>query len=114
MYYIPLSVAGNCYNYTARGRKGRRGGLGWQMFFAAIGPIIMTVLQYGKFYITGTLILDPLTGISGIWLFPIIVILPIAAWISNLIYRRTKNPYIGGIIMALIACIMTVTNTLTG
>ena len=114
MYYIPLSVAGNCYNYTARGRKGRRGGLGWQMFFAALGPIIMTVLQYGKFYITGTLILDPLTGISGIWLFPIIVILPIAAWISNLIYRRTKNPYIGGIIMALIACIMTVTNTLTG
>ena len=114
MYYIPLSVAGNCSNYTARGRKGRRGGLGWQMFFAALGPIIMTVLQYGKFYITGTLILDPLTGISGIWLFPIIVILPIAAWISHLIYRRTKNPYIGGIIMALLACIMTVTNTLTG
>lgn len=114
MYYIPLSVAGNCYNYTARGRRGRRGGLGWQMLFAALGPIIMTVLQYSKFYITGTLILDPLTGISGIWLFPIIVILPIAAWISNLIYRRTKNPYIGGIIMALIACIMTVTNTLTG
>ncbi len=114
MYYIPLSVAGNCYNYTARGKNGRRGGLGWQMFFAALGPIIMTVLQYGKFYITGKLILDPLTGISGIWLFPIIVILPVAAMISRLIYRRTKNPYIGGIIMALLACIMTVTNTLTG
>ena len=28
--------------------------------------------------------------------------------------RETKNPYIGGIIMALIACILTVTNTLTG
>ena len=114
MYYIPVSVAGNCYNYTARGRKGKRGGLGWQMFFAALGPVIMTVLQYGKFYITGKLILDPLTGISGIWLFPIIVILPVAALISRVIYRRTKNPYIGGIIMALLACIMTVTNTLTG
>ena len=114
VYYIPLSVSGNCYNYTARGRKGRRGGLGWQMFFAALGPVIMTVLQYGKFFTTGTLILDPITGISGIWLFPIIVILPVAALISHLIYRRTKNPYIGGIIMALIACIMTVTNTLTG
>ena len=114
VYYIPLSVSGNCYNYTARGRKGRRGGLGWQMFFAALGPVIMTVLQYGKFFTTGTLILDPITGISGIWLFPIIVILPVAALISHLIYRRTKNPYIGGIIMALLACIMTVTNTLTG
>ena len=114
MYYIPMSVAGNCYNYTARGRNGKKGGLGWQMFFAALGPAIMIVAQYTKFYITGTLVLDPITGIIGIWLFPIVVILPVAALISHLIYRRTKNPYIGGIIMALIACIMTVTNTLTG
>ena len=114
MYYIPVSVAGNCYNYTVRGKKGNRGGLGWQMFFAALGPAIMIVVQYVKFYITGTQVLDPITGIMGIWLFPIVIILPLAALISHLIYRRTKNPYIGGIIMALIACIMTVTNTLTG
>ena len=114
MYYIPVSVAGNCYNYTVRGKKGNRGGLGWQMFFAALGPAIMIIGQYTKFYITGTLVLDPITGIIGIWLFPIVIILPLAALISHLIYRRTKNPYIGGIIMALLACIMTVTNTLTG
>ena len=114
MYYIPVSVAGNCYDYTARGIKGKRGGLGWQMFFAALGPAIMIVVQYAKFYITGTLVLDPITGIMGIWLFPIVIILPLAVLISRLIYRRTNNPYIGGIIMALLACIMTVTNTLTG
>jgi hypothetical protein len=59
-------------------------------------------------------VLDPITGIMGIWLFPIALILPLASLISNLIYRKTKNPYIGGIIMGIIACILTVTNTLTG
>ena len=114
MYYIPLSVSTNCYGYTKRGRKGKRTGLGWSMFFAALGPAIMIIAQYTKFFITGTLILDAITGIIGIWLFPIVIMLPLAAYISHKIYVKTKNPYIGGIIMALIACILTVTNTLTG
>ena len=114
MYYIPLSVSTNCYGYTKRGRKGKRGGIGWAMFFAFLGPEIMVIAQYAKFFKTGTMFLDPLTGIMGIWLFPILVILPLAAYLSHLIYKKTKNPYIGGIIMALIACILTVTNTLTG
>jgi hypothetical protein len=50
----------------------------------------------------------------GIWLFPIVLILPLSSLICHLIYRKTKNPYIGGIIMGIIACILTVTNTLTG
>ena len=74
----------------------------------------MIALQYTKFYITGKMFLDPITGIMGIWLFPIAIILPLSVFISHMIYRKTKNPYIGGIIMAIIACILTVTNTLTG
>jgi len=34
--------------------------------------------------------------------------------ISRVIYRATKNPYIGGIIMGTVACILQVTNTLVG
>ena len=60
------------------------------------------------------MVLDPITGIMGIWLFPIVLILPLNILICNTIYRKTRNPYIGGIIMGLIACILTVTNTLTG
>jgi hypothetical protein len=111
MYYIPMSVATNCYNYT---EGGKRNGLGWSMFFVFLGPEIMVVAQYVKFFITGKMFLDPITGIMGIWLFPIVLILPLSAYISHLIYKKTKNPYIGGIIMAIIACILTVTNTLTG
>ena len=47
------------------------------------------------------------------YLLPGKFILPLAAFICSKIYRKTKNPYIGGIIMALVACIVSVTNTLT-
>ena len=112
-YYIATSVANNCYNFTKMGKK-HYSSLAWQMFFSFIGPMAMIALQYTKFYITGKMFLDPITGIMGIWLFPIAIILPLSVFISHMIYRKTKNPYIGGIIMAIIACILTVTNTLTG
>ena len=84
------------------------------MFFVFLGPQIMIMVQYIKFFISGKMVLDPITGIMGIWLFPIVLILPLSVLISHVIYRKTKNPYIGGIIMGIIACILTVTNTLTG
>ena len=113
VYYIATSVAGNCYNYTQMGEKSWTSVV-WQMFFVFIGPQFMIMAQYLKFFITGKMFLDPITGIMGIWLFPIVLILPLSALISHVIYRKTKNPYIGGIIMAIVACILTVTNTLTG
>lgn len=112
-YYIATSVANNCYNYVKMGKK-TWSSVAWQMFFAFIGPMFMIAVQYITFFISGKMILDPLTGIMGIWLFPIVIILPLAVLISHLLYRKTKNPYIGGIIMGIIACILTVTNTLTG
>ena len=113
VYYIATSVAANCYNYTKMGKK-TYASVAWQMFFVFIGPEVMIVLQYLKFFITGKMFLDPITGIMGIWLFPIVLILPLSVLVSHIIYKKTKNPYIGGIIMAIVACILTVTNTLTG
>ena len=112
VYYIIMSVSGNCYNYV-EGKK-PCSSVAWQMFFVALGPVFMIAAQYIKFFITGKMFLDPITGIMGIWLFPIALILPLSAWICHKIYRKTNNPYIGGIIMGIIACILTVTNTLTG
>jgi len=113
VYYVATSVSANCYNYVEMG-KHRWSSVAWQMFFVFLGPQIMIMGQYGKFFLTGKMVLDPITGIMGIWLFPIVLILPLSVLICNTIYRKTKNPYIGGIIMGLIACILTVTNTLTG
>ncbi len=112
VYYIILSVTGNSYGYT-EGKKSWSS-VAWQMFFVFLGPQIMIMVQYIKFFVTGKMFLDPITGIMGIWLFPIVLILPLSAWICHQIYKKTSNPYIGGIITGLIACILTVTNTLTG
>ena len=113
VYYVATSVSANCYNYVKMG-KGTGRSVAWQMFFVFLGPQIMIMGQYIKFFTTGKMVLDPITGIMGIWLFPIVLILPLHVLISNTIYRKTKNPYIGGLIMGIIACILTVTNTLTG
>ena len=109
VYYIAMSVSGNCYGYT----EGKLG-IAKQMFFVALGPVVMIAAQYVKFFVTGKMFLDPITGIMGIWLFPIAIILPLSSYICHKIYRKTNNPYIGGILMGIIACILTVTNTLTG
>ncbi len=109
VYYIAMSVSGNCYGYT----EGKPG-IAKQMFFVVLGPVFMIAAQYIKFFVTGKMFLDPITGIMGIWLFPIAVILPLSSYICHKIYKKTNNPYIGGIIMGIIACILTVTNTLTG
>ncbi len=113
VYYVVTSVSANCYHYTRMGKSSWTGIL-WQMFFVFLGPQIMIMGQYIKFFTTGKMVLDPITGIMGIWLFPIVLILPLSVLISHVIYRKTRNPYIGGIITGIIACILTVTNTLTG
>ena len=113
LYYIPLSVSTNCYNYVDMGGNKFKS-VALTMFWVALAPAIMIVAQYTVFFTTGFMITEMITGIAVIWLFPIIVILPLAAYICHKIYLKTRNPYIGGIIMGLIACILTVTNTLTG
>ena len=112
VYYIAMSVSGNCYSYTEG--KHSWASCARQMFFVFLGPQIMIMVQYTKFFLSGKMVLDPITGIMGIWLFPIVLILPLSAFICHKIYKKTNNPYIGGIIMGIFACILTVTNTLTG
>ena len=112
LYYIPLSVSTNCYNFVDMGSNKFKS-VALTMFWVALAPAIMIVAQYAVFFTTGFMITEMITGIAVIWLFPIIVILPLSAYICHKIYLKTRNPYIGGIIMGLIACILTVTNTLT-
>ena len=115
VYYIALSIATNGFNFVKIGKNGWGSTL-IQMFFVFIGPEIFIAAQYITFFKTGYMLceLTPIGGsITGIWMYPIVFILPLATFICSKIYRKTKNPYIGGIVMAIIACTMSVTNTLT-
>lgn len=117
VYYIMLSVSANSFNQVQLGKsKSNWLNLLVQCLAVAIGPILMVVIQYSYFHATGYLLTEAYNfggPIIGIWLFPIIVYLPLAVVVSRAIYKRTNNPYLGGIIMGLLVTIASCTNTLT-
>lgn len=116
VYYICNSISINCYNYFEMGKKP------WvntavMAFFNALAPVVMVLVMYICFFVTGYLPNEFVSwfggSIIGIWLYPVIVILPVAAVVSRILYKRTRNPYLAGIIMALLVTTMSCTNTLT-
>jgi dienelactone hydrolase len=115
-YYVANSVSVNAYNFNDLGKKE------WVntavlAIANGLGPFILVVIQYITFRIRGEMFFarpaSPMGPIGGIWLFPIIVFLPLAAIISRKIYRVTNNPYLGGIINGVMVVIISCTNTLT-
>ncbi|MCA1011501.1 alpha/beta hydrolase family protein [Halobacillus halophilus] len=112
LFYVANSIAVNSFNYVVNGKRE------WintalMALFNGIGPLVIVVIQYVHFFIEGDVYFTNLSSIIGIWLFPIIIIIPLAAIITRKIYRVTRNPYLGGIIYAIIVTVMLVTNTLT-
>lgn len=115
IYYIINSVANNCFNYVKLG-KHEWVNTAVVAIFNALSPAILIIWIYATFFVTGFHPMET-TGIGGsiigIWLFPIVVILPVYAVVSRVLYKATKNPYLAGIAMAIIVTIMSCTNTLT-
>lgn len=116
LYYIPNSICINSYNYFEMGKRP------WintcvNVIFNILPSVVMVAIMYGCFFISGYLPNEffPFFGgsIIGIWLYPVIIVLAVAAVASRKLYRATKNPYLAGIIMAVLVAIMSCTNTLT-
>jgi dienelactone hydrolase len=112
-FYVFNSVAINSFNrFTIKGRE-------WLntlilAFVNALPAIILVAIQYITFGITGELAwFDGESRIAGIWLQFVIPFLFVAVIITRKIYRSTNNPYIGGVIMASIATIGSVSTTIT-
>ncbi len=112
-FYVFNSVAMNSFNrFAVNGRE-------WlnTLILAtvnALPAIILVAIQYITFGVTGELAWhDGESRIAGIWLQFVIPFLFVAVIISRKIYRSTNNPYIGGVIMAAIATISSVSTTIT-
>ena len=114
VYYVAMSVSVNCFNYVQAKKP-------WintltQCVSVVLGPILLVILQYSYFKITGYMFTEDYHicgSIVGIWLLPVLVYLPLGAYISRVIYKKTNNPYIGGVIMALLITIINCTTPLT-
>jgi len=110
VYYVANSVAVNCFNYNTIGKKWLNIAI---LALAAVMPaIILLLLQYVP-YFSGSDLMWPENNMYGVWLFPMLVILPGAAIVSRILYKHTKNPYIGGIICGVIVAVTSCANTLT-
>ena len=84
--------------------------------FNALSPLILIIWIYATFFATGYHPMETYGiggSIIGIWLFPVVVILPVFAVVSRSLYKATKNPYLPGIIMAILVTVMSCSNTLT-
>lgn len=115
-YYVAASVANNCFNFNTIGGK-----LNWLIcaVFAAAPALILPWIQYGTYYSTKQMMWFQATMADAnypmfvLWLFPIVIILMGTTYMSRVIYKKTQNPYIAGIIHALIVGLITITNTCT-
>jgi hypothetical protein len=112
VFYVINSISINCFNYNDVGGK-------WNVvilaIFNALGAIFIVASQYIYFYSTGYQLYGLTEGqrIAPIWLFPAIFVLMGAVFTSRIIYKKTKNPYLAGLINAMFVVIMCVTNTFT-
>lgn len=111
IFYVTSSVAVNCFNYNTVGGKE------WvnTVIVAAstlISVIIPVVLQYTYFKAHGfpRWTADQ-THLMIVWLYPLYGMLPASAVIARKVFKATKNPYLPGIINAIIIALMSCANT---
>lgn len=116
-YYVMLSVSTNCFNFVEFGKEKKKGftSVVVAAISVAAAPAIMIAVQYIPLFITGYTFTEKATfggSLIGLWLFPVVVILPFAVVVSRKVYKETKNPYIAGILMGVFVTVMTATNQL--
>ena len=72
----------------------------------------MVASQYIYFYATGYQLYGLTEGqrIGPIWLFPCMVLLFVTPIMSRIIYKRTRNPYIAGLINAMFIVMISCSN----
>ena len=111
-YYIACSVAVNCFNFSdATGKKSWVNTLVLSVF-NAIPALVLPWIQYWHYYHAKDM-MWPGSNMSVLWLFPIVLILIITTVVDRLMYKHSKNPYLPGIINAVIVGVMAFTNTST-
>ncbi|MBR1572286.1 MAG: alpha/beta hydrolase [Lachnospiraceae bacterium] len=112
VFFVINSIMLNTLNYNDMGKKK------WVnivvMMIVAIIPIsIVMLLQYGKFFTTGFMRWTDPGSMYIVGLYPMFVILPMATLISRKLYKLTKNPYVGALVVAILCTLMSVANNLT-
>ena len=115
IFYVANSIAINCFNYNAIGGSRKWVNIAILGLFNSLSGLVIIALQYTTFFATGLPFWSATEGgkMGPIWMIPIVVLLFVAALISRVIYKKTNNPYLGGIINALVTTMILCSNTVT-
>lgn len=110
-YFVANSVAVNCFNYNQLGKRE------WVNtvvvgFSTNIAAIVIVAMEYGTFFSTGWPLWSYYSS-SIIRLIPVIFILFGAVVVSRIVYRRTKNAYLPGIINGVVVTLVTCATSAT-
>lgn len=114
MYYIPNSIATNCFRYN------KLGGKEWVNTLIvsvgnALGCIGLLAVQYGVFVATGYSMWHDNGSVKSAigWSYAVVAILILAPIIARKIYKKTNNPYLAGIVNGIMVAIISCTSTTT-
>ncbi|MDR1392671.1 MAG: alpha/beta fold hydrolase [Bifidobacteriaceae bacterium] len=115
VFYIVASIAANSINFIKlTGKSGEREWVNTAVLagFNMLPAVVLVLIQYIVFFVSGEMAWAD-GNMVVIWLIPLMVILPVSTVISRKIYRLTNNPYLPGIINAVIITLIACSNTLT-
>jgi len=114
LYYIPNSIATNCFRYN------KLGGKDWVNTLIvsvtnALGILAVLFMQYSTFVITGYSKWHDNGSIKSAigWSYAVVAVLIITPIIGRKIYKKTNNPYLAGIINGILVAILSCTSTTT-
>lgn len=115
MYYIPNSIATNCFRYNKLGGKHEWVNTLVVAVTNALGVIAMLVVQYGVFVATGYSMWHADGSVKSAvgWSYAIVVILIVVPIVARKIYKKTNNPYLAGIVNGALVAILSCTSTTT-
>lgn len=115
IYYLANAVFVNCFNYyQSEQKRSQIVNTLVQTIVSVLPAAIPVILQYVYLFVTGNVLFENNNSHSMIlWLFPMIVLIPVATIIGRKMYKETKNPYLPAIINAAFVTFITCANTST-
>ena len=105
IFYIVHSLSINCFNYFRIAGKNKVVNDIVISLLASGAPIALTVWYWGKFTITNVNPMFAGDASAGDCMFNAAPVVVIASLISRKIYEKTKNPYLAGILNAIVIVI---------
>jgi len=118
VFFVVSSVSANSFNYNQIGGKRKWVNTLIVTAFSVAPVVAMLSIQYGTYFATNHMAWMQCGQAGGnppmyiLWMFPLLLILPATTVMSRAIFKVSRNPYLAGIINAVVVALFACTNTM--